>query len=776
MAKKRRLNVSFPLGGLDRHGAYRQQRPFTTPSALNVRPMASLEGRERGGSRPGLVESHIDALDDSVRMLYPMSLALGDGFTAWSDTFSGLSLANAWSQASWASDVPSILPSSLASIDTSVDDAAVVRSVLPIDTSEDYTVEMYIVPWCGGHHGVYRLYLRLDDTTPAIETDGVVIELTLTGSTGTYSGTMTTYSSGTPTEYALASGTLSAPRAGWLSASVSGDTVTVYWCGVTLATHSVDSHSGTRVGFGMECTEDGGLCLVNTFRTQYYSTGTVESLRTVLIASAGGKLYKEGPYGRMTEVSTSLTLRDDVPLSAAQIGQNLIIADYGDVRAEGTDGTTSGTTFDATGVSDWTALGIQKNDDVVVISNAQGGAVDGTYQIASVAAGSLTLASTAGTGTCAYRIERAPKIFDPSTDTLSILESTAGQVPTGCPIVCRYFGSIYFGGAEIAPHVWYKSRQNDETDWDYSQEDSQRAVAGTSSEAGVPGGPITAMIPHSDDYLIMGCLHSIWRMRGDPAYGGQLDALSHTVGIIEQNAGCLGPAGELVFLSLDGVYILPPGGESFPQSMSREVLPGELKNINPNVVDISMEYDTTGRGVHLYITPDSPNSGIHWWIDWERKTFWPLSLNADHEPTAICILEATAIEDSGVILGGRDGILRRPSELSSNDCGEAVSSYVKLGPIGLASDSNVGVIVAIDAVMASESGDVDWELAASNTFEGAISASADSSGTWSEGLNAREHPAGRGQAFVLKLSNGEDAAWAMEHIIVDIQDAGRRRI
>jgi len=49
--------LAFPLAGVVRRGGYRDQtRPYSAPWAVNVRGAAPLEGRERGGSRPGLVE------------------------------------------------------------------------------------------------------------------------------------------------------------------------------------------------------------------------------------------------------------------------------------------------------------------------------------------------------------------------------------------------------------------------------------------------------------------------------------------------------------------------------------------------------------------------------------------------------------------------------------------------------------------------------------------------------------------------------------------------
>lgn len=774
--KRQTINLAFPYGGLNRKTSYQSQPPFTTPSCLNVRLRESLEGRERGGSRSGLVESHRGDLGGEVRLLSSMTLALGDGFTEFSDNFSGASLSEAWTQADWADDVPSILPSAVASVDTSIDSGDAVLDALTIDTSESYAVECYFVPWAGEWHGTYRLYLRLDDSSPDYTTDGVLIEITQTGSTGGYTATLLSYASSVETEVDTTTAYFGEVKPGWLTATVSGTTVTVYWQGTQILSGTVDSHTGARVGFGMECTVDGGLCLANTFRVQYYSTGSVPINRTVLYASGNGDLYKEATYGTMSVITSDLTLRDDTLLQAVQSGQVLYIADYGDLQASGTDGTVSGTSFDSATYSDWTTLNILPEDMVVVISNGTGSTVDGTYTIASVAAGDITLDSAPGDGTCAFRIERAPKTYTPSTDTIALMVADTGQVPTGCPLIAHYLDRIVLAGAETAPHVWYMSRVADELDWDYSQEDQQTAVAGTSSEAGVPGDPITALVSHSDDYLIIGCRNNLWRMRGDPAAGGTLDAISHTVGIIGAKAWCLGPSGELIFLSLDGIYQLDPGGESFPQSISRDSLPREFLNINPNQVNAQLEYDVHGRGIHIYLTTEPSNTRYHWWMDLQYKSFWPMSLDSDYEPTAICAYQGTAIEDSGVILGSRDGTLRKFNDLAETDCGTSFESFVLIGPIPLATEGNNGRLMSIDATVANYSGDVDWEVASGNSAEAAILASAIDSGTWTEDLNAAVRPACSGQAMTLKLTGETGRSWAIESIVAVRKDAGRRRL
>ncbi|KKK80880.1 hypothetical protein LCGC14_2819080, partial [marine sediment metagenome] len=129
---------------------------------------------------------------------------------------------------------------------------------------------------------------------------------------------------------------------------------------------------------------------------------------TMLVISANGNIYSESvSLGTMNQVTTDLTVRDDVLLSAAQNGQKLYIADYGDLRASGTNGVVSGATLDSATYADWTTLGILTDDDVCVISAPEDSA--GTFEISSVASGAITLTSSPGDNTdCTFRIERAP--------------------------------------------------------------------------------------------------------------------------------------------------------------------------------------------------------------------------------------------------------------------------------------------------------------------------------------------------------------------------------
>lgn len=58
MPRTSHKTLSFPLGGVVRRESYREQtRPYSAPRAVNVRGLETMEDRNRGGSRPGLVSA-----------------------------------------------------------------------------------------------------------------------------------------------------------------------------------------------------------------------------------------------------------------------------------------------------------------------------------------------------------------------------------------------------------------------------------------------------------------------------------------------------------------------------------------------------------------------------------------------------------------------------------------------------------------------------------------------------------------------------------------------
>jgi hypothetical protein len=609
MAKKRRdkriISAVFPTAGLLRRAAARQQHPYTTQDTKNCRPFDTIEGRERGGSRPGLGKASYDELGSgaAVNMLESVRVTATGDWRTWSDHFGDSELDSVWSTASWIGTAPGILPSAMANALYDETVGAVRSAISNIDVAQAYVVEMFIVPYQGQHHGKYQLFARMDDTTPDASTGGIVAELVMTGTGGTYSGSLTV-DGGTPIAFSTAS--TGAPEAGWFSVTINGNDVTCHWLGIELASETVAAATGKRWGFGMDCTVGGGICLTDSVRIQYHSTDLSETTRRLLVAASNGTVSYEDAYGHFA-AGTGCTVAADRLLHGTERVQKLYIADNSDPRVD-TDSVVvaaDGVTLTKAAVN-WATLGVDATNDVVVVTAGTGSVVNGTYTIASVVTTTLTLATTTGgSGTCSVHIQRGPKVFHPTTHATTLwTATTAGDVPTGCRIVCLYRDRIVLAGADESPHLWYMSRSGDPYDWDADTPDTddyERPFYAAAEVAGIVGEPVSALIPHTDDFLVFGCLSSLWVLRGDPAYGGQLDNLSREIGVLMDSAWCRGPSGEVYFLGRDGLYVMPPGANTAPASLGRERLPQEMRDINTAQYSVFLAYDMETRGVHIYV-------------------------------------------------------------------------------------------------------------------------------------------------------------------------------
>lgn len=804
---KKIISLIFPGAGINRRTAYQAMAPFTTYDAQNVRLRSNPERRERGGQRPGLTKALYTQLGSGtpIRLLAPLSVTKSDGFSTFVEDFAGATLSTSWTAASWLAGSPNVFQGTTAASTATVGAVGSVLAAQSINASAVYDVEIFIVPFAGAHHGDYSLFLRMDDTTPVATTAGAVANLVLS-STGAYSGTLTVYVASVATVYTFSTGNLGA-TGGWFRVHITGNTATVFWQGVLILTQAIAAPAGKRIGFGLNCTDvttnPTAYCLVSSFRAQFFNADLRPSRRTLLLASAGGTLYKTSPYGQIAAVGGSLTLGSDRTLMAAERSQCLYIADTGVPIVTGTDGVrgTADNRFDAASVADWTAVsGINNNDFYLEISSATGVLINGTYKF-TVAAGELTTdhncATGAGASTGTFRVLRSPKVYTDSTGALTQLMSstpTASDTPpAGCSMVVLYRDRLVWAGDPNNPQVWYMSKAGDPLNYDYSAAATvvTRAVAGTSStDAGILGEPITALIVGTADYLIITGPSSIQIMRGDPAYGGKFDTISNAVGIIGPQAWCHGPQGEVYFLSRDGLYSLESPeswagraqADANPKSVSRETIPMELLDIDPTQYQISMSYDMRDRGVHIYMRAAGYKTLKHWLYDIQTKGWWNMVLQSTHEPSCTLYFKADSAEDSALLLGCQDGYIRRYNELLENDDNSTITSFVLIGPIKLGADGfSMGLVQRLLAKLAKGAGPVAWSVFVGNTEEQAINNAVNStalaSGTWSkDGLQYASYPRARGAAMVLKLANSGARNWALESVEAAIVPAGVNRL
>jgi len=172
-------------------------------------------------------------------------------------------------------------------------------------------------------------------------------------------------------------------------------------------------------------------------------------------------------------------------------------------------------------------------------------------------------------------------------------------------------------------YQWAMSRQGDFTDWVYCANDAQTPIAGSCSDCGRLWDRIIALIPFSDDYLVFGCLNSMWVLRGDPAWGGSIDVLTNTEGILGRSAYCFDMHNNLYYASNQGLIRVAKGMTSF-ENLSKDKVPDIFKGLNPSN-GIILQYDEENMGINIYSSPgDNPPAGYgQWYYDLRTEGFFP---------------------------------------------------------------------------------------------------------------------------------------------------------
>lgn len=380
--------------------------------------------------------------------------------------------------------------------------------------------------------------------------------------------------------------------------------------------------------------------------------------------------------------------------------------------------------------------------------------------------------------------------------TVTKVPSALGVMPYNQSGLAVYRDRMVLFGYD---HQVYFSRQSNPLDWNYGADgtDAQRAYVLTLSNASGLGKRCTAAIPLMDSYMVLGCVNSLWMLRGDATNGGELVALSRSVGIIDRNAWCRSPEGHLVWLSQNGLYGLGTGGSiagsaslGTPEPLSRNKLPLELLNVDTNNYTVLMAWNNEYQGVDIWLTPANAGSTIdgtglggtlHWFFDWETKGFWPVTYSSPNFDPFCCLAHSS--DDSwlsGVIFGCRDGYIRRQRDFCESDDGLQLYSYITYGPFRIAGPMDEGIVHELNAATAAGSGTVTWALYPGTSEEAAYppSATAFASGAWStQGRNYTDRPRMRCAAMALALVNlSYGRAWAMEEITAMVDKAGRQRL
>jgi hypothetical protein len=286
---------------------------------------------------------------------------------------------------------------------------------------------------------------------------------------------------------------------------------------------------------------------------------------------------------------------------------------------------------------------------------------------------------------CVFMVDGTNFIYwqttDKTTHTMTAVNSST--LPTNCSLICNWRGRLVLAGDSSNPANVYMSRVGNPQDFNYANLDPSAAVALQFSTAGQLGEPVMALIPFSDDYLLIGCTNSMWMCQGDPADGGTVVRVSNSMGMTANNAWCVGPDGTLYFIARGGMYSVKPAWEFYrpPEVISAQTFDTYFQSIIAGNFYLSMSFDVDRHFIHIFATQVNEElTGTHLIYDVRNGGFWPQYYPHNYSPTCSTTFFANSQNNRPMLMmGGFDGVIRYWDKNALDDDGTAISSYALLG-------------------------------------------------------------------------------------------------
>ena len=368
-----------------------------------------------------------------------------------------------------------------------------------------------------------------------------------------------------------------------------------------------------------------------------------------------------------------------------------------------------------------------------------------------------------------------------------------GAMPSKANEICRYRGRIQLSGDPNYPHQWYQSRQLNPFDFLYLAGDAQSPVAGNDADCGEVGDIVVVAIPYSDDYLIFGCANELWVMSGDAAYGGELNSIDTTTGILGDRAWCWDDKSNLYLMCTAGLLRIPKGFGQI-ENLTIELWPDFIVDLafDASLHRITLAFNSEDRGIHIFKTTLADGVSSAWWYDLRTEGLFPDSYSADHGAFSAFFYQAEDPDYRKLLIGCNDGYIRFLDRTAKNDDSTAIDSYVGFAPLALSTHPRKdGIIKNIDLVSGggasggtyqSDSNNVLCSVHIARTAEQIIEKLR--SGTtaaftktftapgWSKGNLDRRSIRGQWGGIVLS-NNTAGESWSMERLILDTKETGR---
>lgn len=370
--------------------------------------------------------------------------------------------------------------------------------------------------------------------------------------------------------------------------------------------------------------------------------------------------------------------------------------------------------------------------------------------------------------------------FDPATNAVRTWTATAGTFPADSAnntarLICTWRGRTVLAGFLKDPGLICMSKVSDPFNFDYAPPlpvPADAAWAGSVGPQGKIPDVVTALIPYTDDVLIVGTDSTIAVMRGDPNYGGSVDTVTTSIGIAWGRAWAMDSKGIVYFFSnRTGIFAFVPGNQ--PQRISTPIDP-LLLDINTGDYSVLLQWNERFEQLHVWVTLlSAPAPTTHYVWESRANAWWQdVFANALHNPICCVNFDGNNSDDRQSLIGGWDGYVRSISSSATTDDGTEIDSEVWIGPV-ITKFNDAVMIKEVQGVLAADSDNVDYAIYVADTAEEALESEPVSAGTWAQGRNFTDNVRRTGYADYLQLTS--TGQWAMENIRMVVQTMGQVR-
>ena len=195
-------------------------------------------------------------------------------------------------------------------------------------------------------------------------------------------------------------------------------------------------------------------------------------------------------------------------------------------------------------------------------------------------------------------------------------------------LLVRFGGRLALSGLESSSNNWFLSELNDPNNW-LPGATSNTAVAGSlSTKYGVPGEPITALIPVGESGLLMAGSHTMTYLNADPVVtDARMIELSRSVGIVSARAWCASDSQTIYVMAQDGLYRVQPNDYQITKSnrITTARLDTYFQQQKFDQLNCVLGYDAEGQNVYCMMSRiDLPNSSVHIVYNQATNSFWPI--------------------------------------------------------------------------------------------------------------------------------------------------------